>query len=123
MNVNEGMPKTIEKEREEYIVKKLKEMLEDAFYTKLTERPEVEKIEGIEKLESVEEFLEALRGVAPELGKEINLWYEIGRLANMTQVKDFFRKQGIDIDLEKTIAEIGEEFDGAWKNVNPPKTD
>ena len=44
MNVNEGMPKTIEKEREEYIVKKLKEMLEDAFYTKLTERPEVEKI-------------------------------------------------------------------------------
>lgn len=121
MNVNEGMPKTIEREREEYIVKKLKEMLEDAFYTKLTEKPEVEKIEGIEKLESVEEFLEALRGVAPELGKEIDLWYEISRLADLPRVKDFFRKQGIDIDLEKTIAEMGEEFDGVWKNVNPKK--
>ena len=116
----EGMPKTIEREREKYIVKKLKELLESGLCENFMDKYETGEIDVLD-CNSVEEIVEKVKKVASELTDEVTLWYEIGGLTNMIQIKDFFRKKGIDIDLEKTIADIGEEFDGAWKNVNSQK--
>ncbi len=118
--MNIEMPKIIEGKREKYIVRKLKEMLEDAFYTKLTERPEVEKIE-VEKFDSVEELLEEMRRLFPSLEEEINLWYKIRELTTLAEVEEFWKENIGTNDLESIEKDIGEEFDDALKNANPQK--
>lgn len=112
MNINEGAPvNTIEKERSAYLLMKLKEMLEDSYYTSIIEKIISDEEIGIESYDSIEELLKFLKTQKPELKEEIDLWFEVSGLKSIAEVESFWAKEKINLDLENIKTDILREFD------------
>ena len=112
MNINEGAPvNTIEKERSAYLLMKLKEMLEDSYYTSIIEKIVSDEETNIESYDSIEELLKFLKTQKPELKDEIDLWFEVSGLKSIAEVESFWAKEKINLDLENIKTDILREFD------------